>query len=119
MRALLVLLAACGGSDDLDATAQGACSNLGFDACAADATCQPAFLESSGIGGPFTVYFHCLAADGQAHATSCPAGHDACRATGGCSPLFHQDSQTDGPIGDPYYTRCELTTTLASEVITD
>lgn len=28
MRALLVLLAACGGSDDLDATAQGACSNL-------------------------------------------------------------------------------------------
>lgn len=62
------MLVACGGSaaDDLDATAQGACSKL-----------------------------------------------DGCRETNNCSPVSYQKTgPTDAPVGDPVYSRCDLTVTL-------
>lgn len=102
-----VLLTAC-TSSDLDATAQGVCSGLDPDTCAANAQCQPAFIDDS--WSPIRP-FHCLALEGTAQLqTACPQDRDGCRSTHDCSPIFHQRlGPTDAPEGDPTYSRCEAT----------
>lgn len=107
---LVGVLSGCGGGvNDLDASAQGACSNLALDACSANAACQPAFLESP-FGAPQRFAFlHCLALEDRADAAAtCPADHDACRARRDCSPLFYQQlGEVDQAVGDPTFKRCD------------
>lgn len=115
LRSWLLVLAACGGGgDDLDASGQGACSNLDLDACSANTACQPSFIESG--FSPFE-FFHCLASEGDVMLSSCPADRDGCRSTKNCSPVFLLHlGPTDAPVGDPTYERCDLTVTLAGMV---
>jgi hypothetical protein len=105
---LLVLVGAC-TSSDLDPAAQGACSGLAPQACAANPQCQPAFVEDGWSPGPMPL--HCLAVEGDRELQgTCPQDHDSCRATHACSPIFFQRlGPTDGPVGDPTYSRCDAT----------
>lgn len=108
LAALVVALAACTGSgSDIDATAQGVCSNLSPADCRTNPACQLAYVDSGFQPAPS--YLHCLALEDQlTPELPCPdLDRDGCRSRRECSPVFWQElGPTDAPVGDPYYQRC-------------
>jgi hypothetical protein len=99
--------------DDLSG-AQGACTQLGEDACRSATSCQPLYIEQGGAPGPR--FERCLEiANPAAAASSCPQDREGCRTRPDCASMFTQDSgPNDGAVGEPHYTRCELEATIES-----
>ncbi len=91
---------------------QGACSNLDEQACRAAASCQPLYIVAGGAPGPW--FANCLhVASPAASTASCPQDRAGCRMRPDCATVFEQaKGPTDGNVGDPYYLRCDLESTI-------
>ena len=93
---------------------QGTCSGLEEDACRTATNCQPLYIVAGGSAGPR--FANCLVIDQPAAASSsCPQDREGCHTRPDCATVFEQEKgPSDGNVGDPFYVRCDLESTIES-----
>jgi hypothetical protein len=97
---------------DLTAYQGPACSNLSEDSCRSGVSCQPLYVVAGGAAGPR--FERCLEVPLAATPSpTCPQDREGCRTRTDCASVFEQaKGPDDGDVGEPFYLRCDLESTI-------